>query len=258
VFPGTQIKGGVCFFLWNRDNRGPVNVVTHDRGRIVSADERPLREPGSDVFIRYNKGVQILRRVKKIEIVVHGGVGITEAIGYPSFSSLVSSLRPFGLRTYFQGKTSQGRNDYKIYQNGGVAFVKKNEITGGHDLIPHWKVFIPRAGSGSDSFPHPILGRPFVGEPESVCTETYLCIGPLKSKRQAENVCSYLSTRFVRFLVLLHKPSQDATRSVYSFVPIQDFSNPWSDEDLYRRYKLTADEIAFIESLVRPGWDANE
>jgi hypothetical protein len=258
VFPGTQIKGGVCFFLWNRDNRGLVNVVTHDRGNIVSADERPLREPGSDVFIRYNKGVQILRRVKKIETEVHREVETAKTIGYPTFSSLVSSLRPFGLRTYFQGKTSQGRNDYKIYQNGGVAFVKKDEITSGHDLIAHWKVFIPRAGSGSDSFPHPILGRPFVGEPESVCTETYLCIGPLKSKKQAENVCSYLSTRFVRFLVLLHKPSQDATRSVYSFVPIQDFSKPWSDEELYRRYKITADEIAFIESLVRPGWDADE
>jgi hypothetical protein len=258
VFPGTQIKGGVCFFLWNRDNAGLVNVVSHDHGKVISAEERPLRESGSDVFIRYNEGVQILRRVREFELALHGNSDMAQELGYPSFSSLVSSLRPFGLRTYFQGKASQGRNDYKIYQNGGFAFVRKDEITGGHDLIAHWKVFIPRAGSGSDSFPHPILGRPFIGEPDSVCTETYLCIGPLKTRRQAENVCSYLSTRLVRFLVLLHKPSQDATRSVYSFVPMQDFSNPWTDEELYRRYKLTADEVDFIESLVRPGWDADE
>jgi len=258
VFPGTQIKGGVCYFLWNRDNRGQVEVSTHDKGSIVSVANRPLREPGADVFIRFNEGVEIFRQVLKVE---SSASRKETAPAFPqanNFSSIVSALRPFGLRTYFQGKSSQGRNDLKIYQNGGVGYVNSDEVTSGHSLIANWKVYIPRAGSGSDSFPHSILGQPFLGEPNSVCTETYLCIGPLKSKREASSICSYLQTRFVRFLVLLHKPSQDATKSVYSFVPMQDFSKSWSDDDLYMRYGISKKQVRFIESLVRPAEDDSE
>jgi site-specific DNA-methyltransferase (adenine-specific) len=107
-------------------------------------------------------------------------------------------------------------------------------------------------GSGSDSFPHSILGKPFVVEPNTACTETYLVAGVFKNKKEAKNLVSYLSTRFLRFLVLLNKPTQHATSKVYTFVPTQNFSESWTDVKLYKKYRLTEDEIAFIESMVRP------
>jgi site-specific DNA-methyltransferase (adenine-specific) len=125
-------------------------------------------------------------------------------------------------------------------------------VTVGTGLIDHWKVFIPYAGSGSDAFPHPILGRPFIGEKGSVCSETYLCIGPLVSEKVARNVATYISTRLFRFLVLLHKPTQHATRSVYTFVPKQDFSRSWTDAELYAKYKISKTEVEFIEKMIRP------
>ena len=97
-----------------------------------------------------------------------------------------------------------------------------------------------------------MLGRPFVGEPGSVCTETYLCIGPFKSESEAENVCSYISCKLTRFLIMLQKPSQNTTKKVYTFVPMQDFSQPWTDEKLYAKYGLTDEEIAFVEWMIRP------
>ena len=125
-------------------------------------------------------------------------------------------------------------------------------ITTNKNLIDKWKVFIPFLGSGSDVFPHTILGKPFVGEPGSVSTETYLVVGPFNSRKECENLISYIMTRFFRFFVLLKKPSQNATKKVYSFVPIQDFSKPWSDAELYKKYKLNKEEIEFIESMIRP------
>jgi site-specific DNA-methyltransferase (adenine-specific) len=130
--------------------------------------------------------------------------------------------------------------------------VARKDVTVGTGLIDEWKVYIPRAGSGSDAFPHPILGRPFLGGPGSICTETYLCIGPVAGETEARNVLSYISTRLFRFLVLLHKPTQDATRSVYTFVPTQDFSRPWTDDDLYAKYKISKAEVEFIEEMIRP------
>ncbi|WP_374157428.1 Eco57I restriction-modification methylase domain-containing protein [Mycobacterium sp. G7A2] len=249
VFPGTQVKGGVCFFLWDRDAEGDVRVTTHDKGTVLSSASRPLLEPGADIFIRYNEGVSILKKVMEVE------TGATSPLVLPKekqFSALVSSRKPFGFDTTFRGKTEKSKGDLRLYRNGGVGYVPRSEVSHGIDVIDRWKVFLAYAGSGSDSFPHPILPKPFVGEPGSVSSETYLYIGPLASEEQAKNVCTYIATRLVRFLVLLHKPSQHATRPVYTFVPMQDFSKPWSDDQLYAKYGITDDEIAFIESMVRP------
>lgn len=251
VFPGTQIKGGVCYFLWERDNEGLVEVTNNDKGVELSTICRELLEPGADVFIRYNQGVSILRKVMEIESGEKNGVVSVALPEKKQFAPLVSSLRPFGFRTYFQGKTKPGKGDLKVYQNGGVGYSPRRDVISGMNLIDCWKVFIPRAGSGSDAFPHPILGRPFVGGPGEICSETYLCIGPLASEVEAKNVITYLSTRLARFLVLLHKPSADATRAVYTFVPKLDFSSEWTDEMLYSRYQITSEEIAFIESMIR-------
>lgn len=237
-FPGVQIKGGVCYFLWDRDSRGNCLVVTHHGDEVGEAIERPLLEKGNDVFIRYNEAVSIYHKVA--------------ALKEDSMEQLVSTRRPFGLPSNYRGKTKAGAGDVRLYQNGGVAYIARNDITTNLDSIDEWKVFIPFLGSGSDAFPHMILGRPFVGEPGSASTETYLAIGPFSSQAECENVVSYIRTRFFRSLVLLKKPSQNATRRVYSFVPVQDFSGPWTDEKLYAKYGLTDFEIAFIESMVRP------
>jgi len=237
-FPGVQIKGGVSYFLWDRDNRGDCLVITHHGGNVNKSVERPLLEKGNDIFIRYNEAIPIYHKVSSLKEV--------------TMESIISTRRPFGLSSNFRGKTKSVPSSIKIFQNGGFGYVIQKDITANQDFINKWKIFIPFLGSGSDSFPHTILGKPFVGEPGTACTETYLVVGPFKSRKECENVISYISTRFFRFFVLLRKPSQNATRKVYSFVPMQDFSETWTDEKLYKKYKLTKEEIEFIESMIRP------
>jgi site-specific DNA-methyltransferase (adenine-specific) len=238
VFPGVQIKSGVCYFLWDRDHKGSCKVFTYNRKECVSFMERPLLENGVDTFIRYNEGIEILKKVQnKNENTIR---------------EYISSRKPFGLPTTFQGNKKPFDNSVLIYQNGGIGYLSKYEIVTNSDMINKYKIFIPRASSGSDSFPHSILGRPFFGDKGTACSETYMVIGPFKSKKECENVITYISTRFFRFLVLLIKNTQDTPKKVYSFVPIQDFSEPWTDEKLYKKYGLTQDEIAFIESMIRP------
>jgi site-specific DNA-methyltransferase (adenine-specific) len=208
-----------------------------------------LLEPGADVFIRYNEALPILRKVIRVET---GSDAVLSLPEEKRFMNLVSARKPFGFDTKFKGKAKPGKNSVLIYQNGGTGYVDRAEVTKNVDVIDKWKVFIPRAGSGSDAFPHPILGKPFVGAPGTVSSETYMFIGPFASKEMAVNVITYICSRLFRLLVLLHKPSQDATQSVYTFVPIQDFSEPWTDEKLCAKYMITAEEWAFIEKMIRP------
>jgi len=260
IFPGTQIKGGVCYFLWNNNHSDNVSVTTNDKGKKGLTVKRPLLEKGADVFIRYNEALPIIKKVMGAET---GESSTSESLSVElpnskKFMSLVSSIGAFGLQSTFRGKDKQDANDLKVYRNGGVGFLPKDELTKEKDIVDKWKVFIPRAGSGSDSFPHSILGKPFVGEPNSISSWTYMHIGPFASREETENVVSYISSRLFRFLVLLHKPSQDATKSVYTFVPMQDFSQSWTDEKLYEKYQITASEIEFINSMIRPMGEKNE
>ena len=101
-------------------------------------------------------------------------------------------------------------------------------------------------------FPHSILTKPFYGEPNTVCNQSYLVIGPFKSQNECQNVMSYIATKFFRFMVLQKKNAQHAMRGVYQFVPMQDFSKPWTDKELYAKYGLTDEEIAFIETMIKP------
>jgi site-specific DNA-methyltransferase (adenine-specific) len=252
VFPGTQIKGGVCYFLWDKDNQGNVRVTTHDKGETNTPTERPLLEAGTDVFIRYNEALPILKKV----IAFENNMDFTKSsLSLPvdmQLIAIVSSSKPFGLRTYYQGLKTPSSTSVRVYQNGGIGYTERIEVTKNIEDIDRWKVFTARAGSGSDAFPHSILGKPFIGEPGSICTETYNYIGPFESEEEAQNMISYYLTRFFRFLVLLHKPTQDANRAVYTFVPKQDFSKSWNDADLCLKYDITDDEWDFIEKMIRP------
>ena len=251
VFPGVGLKGGVCYFLWDQQNPGPCRVTTRFKDWPPSTAERPLLEDGADIFIRFNQGLSILKKVAS-------GEGIKDTLALPPdkrFNTLVSSPRPFGLRTYFQGSTTERNGDLVVYQNGGTGYHPRDEITTNLHLIDKWKVYIGYAAPGTgnkDTYPHRIISTPFIGEPGSISSETYLCIGPFDSKKQAESALSYLSCRLTRLLILLHKASQHVTRKVYTFVPKQPWDRIWTDEDLYVKYGITEDEIEFIESIVRP------
>jgi site-specific DNA-methyltransferase (adenine-specific) len=252
VFPGTQIKGGVCFFLWDREKPGLAEVTNHLDGATPVTISRPLLEPGADVFIRYNQAVSIIKKVMALENSSPSGEMSLELPSSKSFSNLVSSIGAFGLDSTFKGTPTKQASSLKVYRNGGIGYIDREKITKETHVIDKWKVFIPRAGSGSDSFPHSILGKPFVGEPKSISSWTYMYIGPFDSKEEAENVISYIRTKLFRFLVLLHKPSQDATKAVYTFVPRQDFTKAWSDHELYKKYGISVAEQSFIDSMIRP------
>lgn len=238
LFPGVQIKGGICYFLWERDHSGEVTVYNYYRNEVKSIVSRPLLEKGSDSFVRYNDAISILNKV--------------QSFNEESIMNKVSSSKPFGLRTFFKAEKIQQDGMILLYQNGGTGYIDKEVINKNTHLIERYKVFIPRAGSGSDAFPHPILGLPFIGEPNSACTETYIVLHDFDSKEPCENLISYVKTKFFRFLVLLAKTTQDASARVYKYVPIQDFSINWTDKLLYEKYGISKEEQLYIDTLIKP------
>ncbi len=252
VFPGVGLKGGVCYFLWERDNPGQCLVATRFKDWPVSTATRTLLEEGAEVFIRFNEGLSILKKVLAVETMQSRSLSLPEN---KRFDPYVSSARVFGLRTFFKGKEKPSKGDVLVYQNGGIGYTPRSSITMGLDLIDKWKIFVSYAAPGTgnkDTYPHKIISTPFIGEPGSISSETYLCIGPFDSKSEAESVLSYLSCRLTRLLILLHKSSQHTTRKVYTFVPVQKWTQQWTDTELYKKYDLTDEEIAFVEKIVRP------
>lgn len=252
VFPQIGLKGGVCYFLWDRDNPGECRVTTRFKDWDPSTATRPLLEDGADVFVRFNEGLSILKKVVAAEGSASGSISLPDGRG---FDALVSSRKPFGLETTFQAKATRGANDVVVHQNGGTGYLARSKVPSGADLIDHWKVYVGYAAPGTgnkDTYPHRILSTPFIGSPGSISTETYLCIGPLATESEAESVLSYLSCRLPRLLVLLRKSSQHVTKKVYAFVPTQTWDRVWTDEELYAKYGISDDEIEFIESIVRP------
>ena len=181
-----------------------------------------------------------------------------------SFSSIVTSRDPFGLNYYIDGKEimfklfdkNKSADKLIIYSQGwlknGISYVEKKYVTTRKDFLDKYKVFISKAYGASETFPHQILNKPFIGEPNTCCNMTYLCLGSYERREMAENVISYVSTKFFRYLVSLLKNTQNAYQKVYLFVPMQDFSELWTDEKLYKKYGLTSNEISFIESMIRP------
>lgn len=236
-FPGIDLSGGVCYFLWDQQHSGDCIVRSIINGK-ESIIQRPLIEKGNDSFVRFNSSISILEKIKQFQ--------------ESSFIQLVSSRKPFGIATNEKIDTEKGINGIKIYAYPKNGYIESSKVSANKQSVYKPKVLISYAYGERGNFPYLVIGKPFIGEVNSCCSETYLMIGPFDTTNECENVISYIRTKFFRFLILLRKNTQHATSKVYQFVPLQDFSHPWTDEMLYKKYNLTEDEIAFIESMIRP------
>lgn len=236
-FPGVKIRGGISYFLWDREYSGLCEVETIWDGQPTGpAVARHL--DAYDILVRRNEAVPILEKVR--------------AKGEPTLDRRVSSQKPFGLRTFFHGKPDPKglKNPVKLFGSQKISYVKRSEIPTNAEWIDKWKVLMTRVQGTSAAIETKFLSKPIIAEPGTACTESYLVAGLFDTEAEATNYATYLRTRFVRFLVSLRKSTQDAPKHVYAFIPDLPLNQEWTDVKLYKRYGLTKEEIAFIESQV--------
>ena len=236
-FPGVKIRGGISYFLWDRQHKGPCSFQTIWDGQPTGpAVARHL--DAYDILVRRNEAVPILAKVL--------------AKGESSFASRVSSGKPFGLRTFFHGKpdSKKFKEAVKLYGSRKISWIERKDVPINQEWIYEWKVLMTAVQGTSAAVETKFLSKPIIAEPGTACTETYLVVGPFDNEDSSVFCAQYLRTRFVRFLVSLRKATQHATRDVYTFVPAVPLNQEWTDAKLYERYSLTQDEIAFIESQV--------
>lgn len=238
-FPGVEIKGGVNYFLWDRDYDGDCEFSTRIDGQITSTVTRDLRK-GDGVVIRDNNASSIVMKCRPSH-------------ENQSLSPLFSSQFPFGqsITTNFKGAEGKPFKDsIPLIFGSHVAYIKKSQIEKNVEWVDKYKVLIPMAGDGHGREVSYVLGEPIAVAPGSACTQTYLVAGIWKTKKEAENYAHYLTTKFVRFLVLQRKSTQHVRPDRFRFVPLMDMNKRWSDQDLYAHFKLTKSEIAYIESAI--------
>ena len=238
-FPGVEIKGGVCYFLWDRDNKGDCEIVPIVNGKQQEAMNRNIGK--YDVLVRLNKAIPILEKVRKLNN------------NKKWVSEIISSRKPFGFPTNYTSFDKDIKSDSVIiFGNKKKGYIKIDKISTNKHWVNKPKVYLSKAFNGGYTFPHQIINSPIISIEPSCCTETYLVCGPFNEKNEAQNFASYLTTKFFRFLTYLRKISQDNPKDRFDFVPLEDLSQPWTDEKLYAKYGLTEDEISFIESMIRP------
>jgi site-specific DNA-methyltransferase (adenine-specific) len=243
AFPGVKIRGGTSYFLWHRAYNGPCRFQTIFDGKPTDSGVERFLDT-YDVLVRRNEAVSILDKVR--------------ARQEPTLDGRVSSRKPFGLPTNFRGKDDAARlrQPIRLFENQRQSWISRTDIPRNANWIDSWKVLMTRVQGTSAAVETKFLSRPIVVGPGTACTETYLVAGLFETEDEANRFATYLRTRFVRFLVSLRKATQDAAKDVYAFVPDLSVRHEWTDAKLYRRYALTADEIAFIESQVAEHDDA--
>lgn len=239
VFPGMEIKGGVCYFLWDSEYQGDCSMTVVRSGEAHGPVQRNLGE--FDVLVRDHRALEILHKIR--------------AFNEPSVMDILSVDKEFGFTSNFRGYgTERTPASIRIYALSGgrrvERWIDRAEVRKSKHLIDKWKVLIPQAYGAGDSLPHQILGQPLVGVSPSCCTQTYLFIY-LNSEDEARSALSYVKTRFFRFLVSLRKLTQHATRSTYTWVPQQPWDREWADAELYEKYNITEEEQAYIAEMVK-------
>lgn len=237
LFPAVEIKGGVCYFLWDEKYDGPCSVKTVQSGGTFSESRRYLGEHG-DVFIRFNEALPILEKVRNIA---------------ESFvDEMVAARKPFGLPTNFTEFASKASSKtLGIYANGGKFLVEAKHISNNVAWINKWKVLTSNGYGAGEGYPHQIIGVPILAEPGTCCTETYIVCGVFDKEREAKNFEEYMRTKFFRFLIALRKNTQHVTQSRFKFVPKVNLNEKWTDAKLYKHFGLNTTEIKFIDSIVR-------
>ena len=247
AFPGVQIKGGICYFLWDAGYDGTCTVTRISGGVKHLQQNRSLGE--FDIFVRDERALGILRKVL--------------AKKEPSVVEQVSGDTPFGIATNFQDWSKQdGNSKIALYlitrTKRTVGYIERDVICKNVNMIDAWKVLVPEAYGAGETYPHQILGKEIVAAPPSACTQSYLVVSPFQSERAAQSFASYYRTRLFRFLVSLRKITQHALRSTYSWVPQQTWDRDWTDEMLYEKYAITKEEIVYVDSMIRPMGESDE
>ncbi len=243
-FAGVEIKGGVCYFLWEKSYVGDCKIINHAGTDIISEATRPLLEDRCETVIRDNEAISILHKVlsKKER----------------SFSDLMGTLWPFTVKSSFDSlsSTKKKESDIFAYVMKKKGWISKNEITKNWNIVDSYKLFCPRSIGSADVSIDKV--KPIFGEKNTCCSGTYIVCGPFDEKDIANNVMSYFDTRFFHFLLSLKKVSQDTAKGCYEFIPMQDFSKSWTDVELYEKYGFTQEEIDYIENTVWPGKDGKQ
>ena len=235
-FPGVDISGGICYFLWDKDYDGPC-TVTNAESQIAHSVKRYLNE--FPILVRSNAAISIIDKVARRK--------------EQTLDTFVSSQKPFGLRTFARPDEN---GDLTLRWNGGKGPISSDKVTGGTELIDKWKVIVSRVlyehgGKADKNGQSRILSILEMLGPKEVCSETYIVVNSYDTEAEAAGLYSYLKTKFARFLIMQATSSIMITRGCFMFVPVQNFAEEWTDEKLYKKYELTEDEIAFIESTIR-------
>ncbi len=237
AFPGIDFAGGVCYFLWDRDSRGPCEVTNIAGGAHVVVERRLDEFP---TFVRHSAAVPIIRKAT--------------AKNERRMSEQVSSRKPFGLATDARPEKA---GDLILRWEKGEGPYPRSKIDVGTEIIDKWKVITSyvgydHAGNPGKDGRRRVFSRIDILPPGTICTETYLVVGSYQTKQEATNLVAYMKTRFFRFLVAQFMYSHHLTKSAYVFVPILDMNEEWTDERLATRYRVTEDEVVFIVSKIRP------
>lgn len=240
-FPQISISGGICYFLWDSKYDGMCNFISIRNGDVHSSN-RALDE--FPILVRYNEAISILHKIA--------------AKKESRFDEIVSPLMPYGLPTNYRGKMEKDRaDDLALYASDGVTYIHRDEVNKGTNSVDKYKILISKTGAehagepGKDGMFKVLTSSMRIINPGEVCTHSYFVIGAYDDYSHAENTLLYLKTKFVRALILLALTSINLSKLVFPFVPMQDFSKTWTDEELYKKYELTEDEIAFVESTIR-------
>ncbi len=239
VFPGVEIKAGICYFLWDAAHKGDCNVTTIRGNEVLGPIARNLGE--YDVFVRDARAVSILHKVLKCD--------------EPSINTILTRDTAFGLASNFDGFHETERSgNLPLYfirkMKRGVGYIGRDDITKNSHLIDTWKVLVPEAYNGGDAVPHQILGKPQIAPSPSACTQSFLFFH-VSSRKLAMSLQSYYTTRFFRFLVSQRKITQHALQSTYAWVPMQTWDRVWTDKELFEKYEITREEQAYVESQIK-------